>query len=585
MAEASFGSSSPVGSLSSEDHDFDPTAEMLVHEYDDERTLEEEESLEGERNFNSEIADLEKEGNMPLEELLAIYRYEGSAGSSIDSSSGDLTDELPDMTLDKEEIAKDLLSGDYEEETQSSADDLTPSVTSHEATDFFPRTLRSNAMDGDKESECDEDGPSPEDSRKEIMVGSQYQADVPSCICHYEDGEKVYEDDDELLWSPNMLAENKVRAFLVDVLSRIAEEKTGCDKPGLSVRDDEKALFELLNCKFNPHEALERYCSHVKSTMDESPPWTEEECRSFEHALQMYDKNFHLIQKHKVPTRTVAQCVAFYYMWKKSERFDFFVQQNRFGKKKYNSYPGVTATPKISTPRISSQHPLSLRHQKTHCSPMWGECRRDLMDRLVDEAEGLAVESSSSVASGGGGGGGRMEQATDQQLSLLNSITASDLTALSNSVATVCSPAEGGGCMDGYSLPPLEGLHRGSLSHDEPMGFSATGGDPGRLDMLDAGFYHSDHLGGGCGGKDCERPSKRLKMALPDSYIGDVSVGNLGVDFEARRTTTHHRRITGAKMAVSVTDFGSLAGSGEPNGFLGAHARHHTQHSAALQSE
>lgn len=42
-----------------------------------------------------------QEGSMPLEELLAIYRYEASAGSSIDSSSGDLTDELPDMTLDK----------------------------------------------------------------------------------------------------------------------------------------------------------------------------------------------------------------------------------------------------------------------------------------------------------------------------------------------------------------------------------------------------------------------------------------------------------------------------------------------------
>ena len=51
-----------MGSLSSEDHDFDPTAEMLVQEYDDERTLEEEESLEGERNFTSEIADLEKVG-------------------------------------------------------------------------------------------------------------------------------------------------------------------------------------------------------------------------------------------------------------------------------------------------------------------------------------------------------------------------------------------------------------------------------------------------------------------------------------------------------------------------------------------
>ena len=38
----------------------------------------------------------------------------------------------------------------------------------------------------------------------------------------------------------NMLAENKVRAFLVDVLSRTADEKTACDKPGLTVRDDEK---------------------------------------------------------------------------------------------------------------------------------------------------------------------------------------------------------------------------------------------------------------------------------------------------------------------------------------------------------
>ncbi|TNN29098.1 Mesoderm induction early response protein 3 [Liparis tanakae] len=74
-------------------------------------------------------------------------------------------------------------------------------------------------------------------------------------------------------------------------------------------------------------------------------------------------------------------------------------------------------------------------------------------------------------------------------------------------------------------------------------------------------------------------------MALPDSFIGDASAANLAVDFEPRRTATHHHRITGAKMAVSVTDFGSLAGGGEPHGFLGAHARHHTQHSAALQSE
>uniref|UniRef100_G3NWB0 Mesoderm induction early response 1, family member 3 b n=1 Tax=Gasterosteus aculeatus aculeatus TaxID=481459 RepID=G3NWB0_GASAC len=510
LLQASLGSSSPVGSLSSEDHDFDPTAEMLVHEYDDERTLEEEESQEGGRNFTSEIADLEKEGNMPLEELFAIYRYEASAGSSIDSSSGDLTDELPDMTLDKEEIAKDLLSGDYEEETQSSADDLTPSVTSHEATDFFPRTLRSNAIsDGDKESECDEDGPSPEDSRKEIMVGLQYQAEVPSGLCHYKEEEKG---DYCLLWLCDVFF-NGI-AYCPYIKGPIRSH-------GFTL-----ALCELVRCNYNIREALERHCIRVKSSKETSPPWSEEECKNFEHALQMYDKNFHLIQKHKVTTRTVAECVAFYYMWKKSERFDIFVQQNRFGKKKYSSYPGVT----------------------------------DLMDRLVDEAEGLAVDSSSSVCSGAGGGG-RLESTTEQQLSLLNSITASDLTALSNTVATVCNPAEVG-CMDSYSFPPLESLHRGSLNHDESLGYPSNGADPGCLNMLDAGFYHSDlgQLGGVCVNKDCERPSKRLKMALPDAFINDVSV-------------------------VSVTDFGSLAGGGEPNGFLGAHARHHTQHTAALQSE
>lgn len=41
-----------------EDKDFDPSADMLVHDFDDEQTLEEEEKLEGETNFNAEIGDL-----------------------------------------------------------------------------------------------------------------------------------------------------------------------------------------------------------------------------------------------------------------------------------------------------------------------------------------------------------------------------------------------------------------------------------------------------------------------------------------------------------------------------------------------
>lgn len=57
------------------------------------------------RDVQSILYSIQQEGSMPLEELLAMYRYEPSvstaAGSSMDSSSGELTDELPDMTLDK----------------------------------------------------------------------------------------------------------------------------------------------------------------------------------------------------------------------------------------------------------------------------------------------------------------------------------------------------------------------------------------------------------------------------------------------------------------------------------------------------
>lgn len=91
-----------------------------------------------------------------------------------------------------------------------------------------------------------------------------------------------------------------------------------------------QALYELLKCNYNIHEALERYRSKEKSSKGtlaclgytslgvfgtqqteanvfflsgEMLPWSEEECRNFEHALLLYEKNFHLIQKHKVRQR------------------------------------------------------------------------------------------------------------------------------------------------------------------------------------------------------------------------------------------------------------------------------------------
>ncbi|MBV98026.1 Mesoderm induction early response protein 1, partial [Eschrichtius robustus] len=104
-------SSSPGGSATSDDHEFDPSADMLVHDFDDERTLEEEEMMEGETNFSSEIEDLAREEE----------EEEGE-----DDEDADNDDNSGCSGENKEENIKD--SSGQEDETQSSNDDPSQSA-------------------------------------------------------------------------------------------------------------------------------------------------------------------------------------------------------------------------------------------------------------------------------------------------------------------------------------------------------------------------------------------------------------------------------------------------------------------------
>ncbi|XP_068095376.1 mesoderm induction early response protein 1 isoform X2 [Hyperolius riggenbachi] len=372
MAEPSLGNASPGGSATSDDHEFDPTADMLVHEFDDERTLEEEELMEGDVNFSSEIEHLERESEMPIQELLRLYGY----GSTVPLPGED--EEEDDDDDDEEEDENDDNSGcsgenkdenkdlsGQEDETQSSNEDPAPSVTPDAPEVIRPRRCKyfDTNNEIEEESEDDEDYIPSEDWKKEIMVGSMFQAEIPVGISKYREAEKVYENDDQLLWNPDYVREERVIDFLTEASKRTGEEK-GLDAipEGAHIKDNEQALYELVKCNFDTEEALRRLRFNVKAAREELSIWTEEECRNFEQGLKAYGKDFHLIQANKVRTRSVGECVAFYYMWKKSERYDFFAQQTRFGKKKYNLHPGVT----------------------------------DYMDRLLDESESAASSQAPS---------------------------------------------------------------------------------------------------------------------------------------------------------------------------------------------
>lgn len=54
------------------------------------------------------------------------------------------------------------------------------------------------------------------------------------------------------------------------------------------------------NSQYNFYSANVSLSYYSCYSLEEMTAWTEEECRSFEHALLIYGKDFHLIQKNKV---------------------------------------------------------------------------------------------------------------------------------------------------------------------------------------------------------------------------------------------------------------------------------------------
>ncbi|XP_018565661.1 mesoderm induction early response protein 1 [Anoplophora glabripennis] len=349
---------------STKDKLFDPSVDMLVNDFDDERTLEEEEALAaGEsQDPNAELTSLQKESNMPLEELLALYGYRGENQEN----------ESPEEEEDDEEESPEMSEPMEEQESEPSP----PEQPSKLRVLYEPipdndqdasRLLRSVSRVSEEEEEDYDYSPDEDEWRKTIMVGSDYQAQIPEGLCHYDDA-LPYENEDKLLWDPLEICGETVEDFL--------KKASAITKPpipmGTQLRDDEQALYLLQQCGHNVDEALRRLRmtipTNATETMNESL-WSEEECRNFESGVRCFGKNFHLIQQNKVRTRSVGELVQFYYLWKKSERHDIFANKARLEKKKYALHPGLT----------------------------------DFMDRFLEDQDSRDRSSSPNVQCGGNG--------------------------------------------------------------------------------------------------------------------------------------------------------------------------------------
>ncbi|CAH1965022.1 unnamed protein product [Acanthoscelides obtectus] len=327
------------GDSPTKDKLFDPSVELLLNDFDDERTLEEEEALAaGEsQDPDAELSNLQKESNMPLEELLALYGYQGE--NQENESPEEEGNEEAESTEMSETVERESEPSPQEEPSKLHI--LYGPIPDNDQD--ASRLLRSVSRVSEEEEEDYDYSPDEDEWRKvnkTIMVGSDYQAQIPDGLCHYDDA-LPYENEDKLLWNPSEMYGDIVEEFL--------KKASAITKPplpmGTQLRDDEQALYLLQQCGHNSEEALRRLRMTLPNSatdnMNESL-WSEEECRNFESGVRCFGKNFHLIQQNKVRTRSVGELVQFYYLWKKSERHDIFANKARLEKKKYALHPGFT---------------------------------------------------------------------------------------------------------------------------------------------------------------------------------------------------------------------------------------------------
>ncbi|XP_030375525.1 mesoderm induction early response protein 1 isoform X2 [Scaptodrosophila lebanonensis] len=416
---------SPTSSLA--DITFEPTIDMMVNDFDDEATLNEEEALADleAHNPEDEIATLREESEMPIEELLAKYsgitdvempqlptyssRRAGSSRrkrqhqeveenraiaevqkSEPSQPSGSGGEHCIDLTIAQHQVVdvgelSNLTSvsahfNDVLLETDEMPAILPPEVEkkhhrSH-LLDLYPdesfgeNTQALNSLDvlenftplqnlfGDVEPEEDEDSDTDsDDARKIIMVGPDYQAEIPEGLSQYGDI-LPYENEDQLIWEPSQVSERAVEDYLTkiqetkstaptedsltqgagevdelnvdEVATAVIPSSTAIQHGGTAsneiesvVKDNEQALHLLVQCGYDFKEALRRKRLNVMPLCsDAMSSWSEDECQKFEEGIQKFGKDFYQIRQNQVRTRTMRELVQFYYLWKKSERRD-----------------------------------------------------------------------------------------------------------------------------------------------------------------------------------------------------------------------------------------------------------------------
>lgn len=197
----------------------------------------------------------------------------------------------------------------------------------------------------------------------EIRVGTDYQAEIPPYVD--PEGREPVSHQATQVWEPNRLPDTKVEQFLVVARSIGTFARAlldGAKKPQISLRLGAAAASRDITL-FHAMDTLHQNTYNITQATsclvprgpvlcaDELEAWTQEEAKRFEDGLQE-QKDFVYIQRKYLPWKPVKSIVAYYYMWKTTDRYQ--IQKRHRMIEKQNDLKEV-----IVHLRTSSNHNLS----------------------------------------------------------------------------------------------------------------------------------------------------------------------------------------------------------------------------------
>lgn len=158
-----------------------------------------------------------------------------------------------------------------------------------------------------------------------IAVGPLHQVDFDALENWSADSDSPTDVGGTLQWDPTQLAADVVDQYVAQCKSIVPPENASCDA------SMEELLVQLHQHKYDVPQTIRDLISastcYNPAFVAQRASWDDDEITAFERAMNEWYKRFWLIQE-AVPSKSVSELIEFYFIWKKTARYEQWLSTN-----------------------------------------------------------------------------------------------------------------------------------------------------------------------------------------------------------------------------------------------------------------